>query len=116
MSESLGLIAGDGCFPAEVARVARGRGRSVVAFAFHGLTEPGLAAQVDRLHWLELGELEVLLDLMRKAELHSAVLAGKVPKTRLIQTGASLRLDARARRLLSGLSDRADDRRNPIQG
>ncbi|MEE8580860.1 MAG: UDP-2,3-diacylglucosamine diphosphatase LpxI [Myxococcota bacterium] len=108
MPERLGLIAGDGSFPIEVAREARGRNRFVVAVAFRGVTDPALEAHVDRIHWLALGELGALLEVLRKGEVRVAVMAGKVPKTWLYAQGADRALDFRARALLAGLPDRSD--------
>lgn len=109
MQRPLGLIAGIGRFPFEVARAARRRGDHVLAAAIRGLTEPALEAEVDRLRWFHLGELSELLGIFREAGVEDAVMAGKVPKDFLLRDPGSLRLDALARRVLSGLADRRDD-------
>jgi DUF1009 family protein len=105
----LGLIAGRGRLPGELARAARRRGRRVLAVAFEGETDPGLAADVDRLVRLHLGELGALLDVLREAGASEAVLAGKIAKTHMYGDLRALRADARALALLSRLGDRRDD-------
>jgi DUF1009 family protein len=105
----LGLIAGRGRFPLDLARAARRRGGRVIAVAFHGDTETALADEVDELHWLHLGELETLIARFRAAGARRAVMAGKVLKTNLFGDLARLKPDARASALIAGLRTRSDD-------
>lgn len=105
----LGLIAGRGRLPLELARAARRRGLGVAAVAFHGETDPELAANVDCITWLHLGELAALLDALHAAGAEDVVMAGKILKTSLYGDLASLKPDARAIALFAGLRDRSDD-------
>jgi len=105
----LGLIAGAGGFPLEIARAARGRGDHVHAIGFHSLTGPSLEDAVDRIEWLHLGELDALLDSFDRAGVRDAVMAGKVEKAHLYGDLEALRPDARAMELLRNLADRRDD-------
>jgi len=105
----LGLIAGRGRLPLDIARAARRRGLGVAAVAFHGETDPELAANVDRITWLHLGELAALLDALHAAGAEDVVMAGKILKTSLYGDLASLKPDARAIALFAGLRDRSDD-------
>ena len=105
----LGLIAGRGRLPLELARAARRRGLGVAAVAFHGETDPELAANVDRITWLHLGELAALLDALHAAGAEDVVMAGKILKTSLYGDLARLKPDARAIALFAGLRDRSDD-------
>jgi DUF1009 family protein len=107
--ETLGLIAGDGRFPAEIARAARARGSRVVAVGFRGLSDPALGSDVDALHWLHLGEVEKLLAVFAEAGARDLVMAGKVSKEHLYRDRAELRPDRRALEILSALRDQGDD-------
>ncbi len=107
-SGSLGLIAGAGCFPIEVARGARREGRPVVAIAFHESTDPAIEAEVGSVHWLRAGQVEAAVDFMLAAGVREAVMAGKVPKIALLDQPDTLRLDASAVELLRGLRDQRD--------
>jgi len=109
MLRPLGLIAGLGQFPFEVARAARRRGDRVLVAAIRGLTEPSLEAEVDRLRWFHLGELAAFLAAFREAGVEDAVMAGKVPKDFLVRDPGALQLDALALQVLAGLADRKDD-------
>jgi DUF1009 family protein len=106
---ALGLIAGRGRFPLEVARALRRRGTRVAAVALRGETDPELEAEVDSFEWVYLGELGRLVEGLRAAGASEAVMAGKVPKTRLYGDLGSLRPDGRALALLARLADRKDD-------
>jgi len=107
----LGLIAGRGSLPLEVARCARGRGRPVAAIAFHGQTDPRLEEEAETT-WLHPGQVGSALAALRGAGVREAVMAGKVPKAGLFSGPAgpaALRPDAEALALLSTLRDRRDD-------
>jgi DUF1009 family protein len=109
VAEPVGLIAGLGRFPIEVARAARRRGRTVVAVPILALAEPGLAGEVDDSQPLHLGELGRLVQFFRAAGVRELVMAGKVPKTFLYERAADLHPDAMALEVLAGLADRKDD-------
>jgi DUF1009 family protein len=108
VAELLGLIAGDGDFPLEIARAARRGGRRIHAVGFHGLTRTELDAVADEITWLHLGEVGALLDELRGAGVADVVMAGTVDKTHLHGVGGGLHLDARARSLLAELPDHRD--------
>ncbi len=102
----IGLIAGDGELPAEIARAARAGGRDLVAVAFPNITEPGIDGEVLAVQWLNPGQLGAALRFLREAGVREAVMAGKVPKARLLVGG--LELDDRARSLIAGLENLGD--------
>lgn len=105
----VGLIAGEGRFPLEVARGLRETGRRVVAVALRELTDPEMEDAVDALDWVWVGELERMIEALRHAGARDVVLAGKVPKTFLWRHREAVRPDGRALRALAALPDRADD-------
>jgi DUF1009 family protein len=105
----VGLIAGLGRFPLEVARGARRNGHRVAAVALQKLSDPALEAEVDTLSWLYLGELNRLFAFFRDAGVEKVVMAGKVPKTSLWKDPSAFRPDPRAIALLESLADRKDD-------
>lgn len=103
----LGLIAGCGGLPLEIARAARRLARPVVAVALTGHADPALEAEVPALHWLHPGEVGRIVSTLRGAGAREAVLAGKLSKLTLDDPTA-LRPDAAALTLLRRLSDRHD--------
>jgi hypothetical protein len=103
---ALGLVAGGGGLPLALAGAAARKGRLVEAVAFRDHTNPRLerAATVT---WLRFGEIEPGLDAFRRAGVREVVLAGALPKARLLRPDA-LAADSQARRLLGRLPDRRD--------
>lgn len=104
----LGLIAGQGRFPIEVARRARARGREVVAIAFPSETLPELEAEADHFEWVELGALSRTLDVLHAGGVREAVMAGKVSKTHLYESVRTIQLDPRSIQMLASLADQKD--------
>lgn len=108
MAAPVGLIAGFGRFPVELARAARHSGRAIAAVGIRDLAPPELEAEVDHFTPLHLGELGRLFASFRESGVAEVVFAGKVPKT-LLARPQDLHLDERALALLRGLADRKDD-------
>jgi hypothetical protein len=105
---TLGLLAGQGRFPLEVVREARRRGERVVAVGIRGDADPALEAEADVFEWVHLGQLQRLVDVFAAEGVERAVVAGKIPKSRLYDP-AALHLDERAISVLRRLADRKDD-------
>ena len=100
MPETLGVIAGLGTYPWQLARSAHAQGvKRVVAFAFKGETERVIKKYADEVVWLHLGSLGALLDAVKAAGVTRLVMAGQIKPTRLF----SLRLDAKALAVLRQL-------------
>ena len=103
---SLGLIAGNGVFPIEVAAAARRRGIRVIAVAHLNETKPELEAEVDELIWIKVGELERIIDVFKRGRVEQAAMAGGISRARLRDSFAP---DARALRMLSRIGRFSDD-------
>src|SRR5262245_23889968 len=107
--EVLGLIAGQGVFPLEVARTARERGVRVACVALRDQTRPEIEGAVESITWIYPGEVGAGIAAFRAAGVREVVMAGKVTKSDLFQNPDALRLDANATGLIGDLSDRKDD-------
>src|SRR5258706_2742371 len=108
-SDMLGLIAGQGVFPLEVARTARRRGVRVACVALRGQTRPEIEGAVESITWIYPGEVGAGLAAFRAAGVREVVMAGKVTKSDLFQNPEALRLDASAAGMIDSLADRKDD-------
>jgi len=75
---TLGLIAGEGKLPFQVADQARADGERVVAVAFRGSASPDLAEHVDRFYWVGLARLGSIIRYLKREGATSAVMAGRV--------------------------------------
>lgn len=103
---SLGLIAGNGVFPLEVAAAARRRGVRVIALAHRGETRPELENQVDQITWIKVGELQKIIDVFKQAGVAQAAMAGGISRARLAD---SFSPDQRALTMLAGITRWSDD-------
>ncbi len=106
MKAAVGLIAGNGRLPLLLARSVRAAGHPVAAIAHIGETRRDLSRYADSLHWVQIGELGRIIDLLHKENARRVLLAGGVPKVHFF---SQLRPDARAVQVLGRLADKKDD-------
>jgi DUF1009 family protein len=101
--EILGIIAGNGVYPRELAKFARKAGvKKIVAAAFTNETDPAIAQQVDVVEWLRVGQLSRLLKFFRGQNVHHAIMAGQIAPKNLFD----LRPDWKALLVLAKLKQR----------
>jgi UDP-2,3-diacylglucosamine hydrolase len=104
---TLGLIAGNGVFPLEVATMARRQGIRTVAVAHIGETDPGLAKVADAVTWIKVGQLQRIIDVFKAAGVDEAAMAGGISRVRLQHAFAP---DQRAILMLSRVGRFSDDK------
>jgi UDP-2,3-diacylglucosamine hydrolase len=102
----LGLIAGNGIFPLEVAKAARERGIRVIAVAHQNETRPELDRLVDEVTWIKVGELERMIDVFKRGGVEQAAMAGGISRARLADSFAP---DTRALQMLARIRRFSDD-------
>ncbi|WP_422292740.1 LpxI family protein [Candidatus Binatus sp.] len=102
----LGLIAGNGVFPLEVARAARERGIRIIAVAHLNESERALDSIADEVTWIKVGELQKIVDVFKNAGVSEAAMAGGISRARLKDSFAP---DARALKMLAGIGRFSDD-------
>ena len=106
--ETLGLIAGIGHLPVDVARSAKDQGYKVIAVAVVPDTDPELPAAVDKFYQIHVGKVGKILDTLKSNGVISVTMIGKVTKETLYKAGAILP-DFRTIKILASLPDRKDD-------
>ena len=98
--ETLGLIAGNRSLPLLFAREARRLGvKRLVAVAFDGETDPALAALVDEIVWLKVGQLGKLISAFTDRAVRQCVMAGQIAPKNLYDVRPDLRAAAMLLRL-----------------
>jgi DUF1009 family protein len=103
LDQSLGLIAGNNAYPLILAREARAAGVGrIVAAAFTGETDPGLAELVDEIEWMRVGQLGRMIASLKNRGVKEAVMAGQIHPGNLF----NLRPDLKALMLLGKLRKR----------
>jgi DUF1009 family protein len=102
----LGLIAGNGVFPLEVARAARKRGIKIIAVAHLNESEQALDSVADQVTWIKVGELQKIIDVFKSSGVTEAAMAGGISRARLKDSFAP---DARALKMLASIGRFSDD-------
>lgn len=101
--DTLGIIAGNRSLPLELARHARAAGvRRLVAVAFENETDPALAALVDEIVWLRVGQLSKMIAAFTDRNVRQCVMVGQIAPKNLFD----LRPDLRAVSLLFRLKEK----------
>ena len=104
--ERYALIAGNGRFPFLVLEAARASGRPMLVAAIRQEADPALERLAAGFHWIGLGELSRLIDLLKSHGVTHAVMAGQVKHAQIF---SSIRLDWRLLKLLGSLSQKNTD-------
>jgi len=101
--EKIGLIAGSGELPIEFAKNVSKKGLPLEIFAIKRITDKSIQKYA-KTHWINFGEAQKLIDLMKERKISEVVMLGKIEHYSLI---FSLhKLDKRAREFFSALKDR----------
>jgi hypothetical protein len=106
MSETIGLIAGNGRFPLIFAETARREGARVVAVAHVEETDRSIEQIADAVTWVRVGELGKIIRVLRAAGVRRAVMAGGIRKARLF---THFRPDLRGAAFLARVRSYHDD-------
>ncbi|MEO3431694.1 UDP-2,3-diacylglucosamine diphosphatase LpxI [Inquilinus sp. CAU 1745] len=107
MGSNLGILAGDGPLPRQVAEAARRDGREVFVIAFEGQTAPGWVEGFPH-EWIRLGAIGRTLDALKAAAVADVCMIGPIRRPSL----GELRPDWRGAKLIArngfvGLGDDA---------
>jgi UDP-2,3-diacylglucosamine hydrolase len=101
--DAIGIIAGNRSLPLLFARQARQAGvRQLVAVAFEGETDDKLAALVDEIVWLKVGQLSKMISAFTDRGIKQCVMVGQIAPKNLYD----LRPDLRAMTLLLRLKEK----------
>jgi len=88
----LGIIAGSRSLPLLIAREARAQGiLKIVAVGFEGETNPDLAALVDEIVWLRVGQLSKMISAFKDRGIQQCVMARQIAPKNLFDVRPDLR-------------------------
>ncbi len=99
---TIGVIAGNGIYPATFVQAARPHGVRLVVAAFKGETEPGLESEVEAWEWFRVGQLVKLIRYFKEEGVTEGVMVGQISPKRLYD----FRPDIRTITLLAKLKER----------
>ena len=101
--DTIGIIAGNRTLPLQFAVQARRQGIGrLVAVAFEGETDPGLASLVDEIVWVKVGQLSKLISAFTDWGVRQCIMVGQIAPKNLFD----VRPDLRAMALLFKLKER----------
>ena len=106
--ETLGLLAGIGHLPVDVAQSAKKLGYKVVAIAVVPETDPELPENADVFYTINVGKVGKILRTLKQNGVKNVTMIGKVTKEVLYKTGVVIP-DLTTIRVLASLPDRKDD-------
>lgn len=90
--KKLGILAGNRDLPFVVAKEARKAGiEQLVAVAFEGETDPALAALVDEIVWIKVGQLTKMIRALTDRGVERCVMAGQVAPSNLFKVRPDIR-------------------------
>lgn len=103
----LGLIAGNGKFPILAAESARKNNIEIVAVAFRGETSKILENLVERIYWINVGDLGKLFEIFKKENIKEAIMAGQIRPIHLFKPW--VKKDATLKAFLKKVKDNRGD-------
>jgi UDP-2,3-diacylglucosamine hydrolase len=101
-----GLIAGNGRFPLLALESAQRLGHDVTVVAIQEEASPEVAALAPRCHWISLGQLSKLIEILKEESITEVVMAGQVKHGKIF---SSIRPDWRLAKLLMSLPSKNTD-------
>ena len=81
-----GLIAGNGRFPELALESARRLGHDVTVIAIREEAAPGIEALAPHCHWISLGQLGKLIDILKQEDITEVVMCGQVKHTKIFSS------------------------------
>jgi len=101
-----GLIAGNGRFPLLALESAQRLGLDVTVIAIEEEASPEVASLAPRCHWISLGQLSKLIDILKSEDITEVVMCGQVKHAKIF---SSIVPDWRLVKLLASLPSRNTD-------
>lgn len=97
------MIAGNGRFPLLALETARREGHDVVVVAIENEASPDIARLASSLHWINIGQLGTLIDVLKRERISEVMMAGQVKHVSIF---SSVKPDWRLVRLLASLKQK----------
>lgn len=98
-----GMIAGNGRFPVLALETAQREGHHVVVVAIENEAAPELAAIAPSLHWINIGQLGKLIDILKRENISEVMMTGQVKHVSIF---SSITPDWRLLKLLTSLKEK----------
>jgi hypothetical protein len=103
----IGLLAGQGEFPLIFAQAAFSLKKPVIVFGLEGYTDKRIGDFALESHYVRMGQLGAVIDLLKRTNVKRVVLAGAIPKKEIYDPKVDV--DDTAKGILGGLRNSGDD-------
>ena len=100
------MIAGNGRFPVLALETARSLGDEVVAIGLKEEASPEIEKLAARCHWISIGELSRLIEILKQEGIREVIMAGQVKHASIF---SAIRPDWRLVKLLASLREKNTD-------
>lgn len=100
------MIAGNGRFPLLALETARTLGHQVVVIGIQGEATAEIEALAPNVHWITIGELSKLIEILKREKITEVMMAGQVTHVSLF---SAIRPDWRLLKLLTSLKQKNTD-------
>src|ERR1700756_3986384 len=97
------MIAGNGRFPLLALETARREGHEVVVVAIENEASPDLARFASSLHWINIGQLGKLIEILKAEQVSEVMMTGQVKHVSIF---SSVKPDWRLFKLLTSLKEK----------
>ncbi len=97
------IIAGNGRFPLLTVKAAKREGHEVVVIAIENEAFPEIAQHSSSLHWINIGQLGKLIDILKREQISEVMMAGQVKHVSIF---SSVKPDWRLLKLLMSLKEK----------
>jgi UDP-2,3-diacylglucosamine hydrolase len=102
-TQRYGLIAGNGRFPVLALETARSLGQEVVVIAIENEAAPEIAALAPAVHWINIGQLGKLIELLKREGVSEVMMTGQVKHVSIF---SDIKPDWRLLKLLTSLKQK----------
>ncbi len=94
MSETIGIISGNGIYPETFVNAARknAEGCKLVAAAFRGETKECLGEKVDAIEWFRVGQLTKVIKFFKREGVTKAIMVGQIAPKNLFDLRPDMRI------------------------
>ncbi len=104
--QRIGLLAGYGAFPLELAQTLKNEGFAVHVVAIKEEASTAITSIADSVEWLSVGQIKGLIKTMQQHQVSDLIFAGKVQKLHLFR---NFKPDLLAAKILLKIKDKTDD-------
>lgn len=105
-SQRMGLVAGYGAFPLELAQTLKKHGFAVHVVAIEEEASKDIESIADTVTWVSVGQIRKLIKVMQSHDVTELIFAGKVQKVHLFR---NFKPDLLAAKILMQIKDKTDD-------